>query len=275
VSGVFGEFEPITIITPMLIWPAVASDQPGYVVLKRIKEIAPLKVHAGSTCRIALSTVEILTTAQRMYTAKGTDRNLDQIAREQNMNRRTLRRANPDIGRRVPLGAAIRIPISLQVPENSIPTVRLSRLRVHIDDPAAIQLRLPNGEPLNLADKSVYAHEMRQILLVSIIDLPWKCIDGDATDSDSIASAGTMEVMNMTRVTSAGKTQVAACIDEELGDAPITQTKVLVHRDNFDGDEWEDVSDEAKDLIRKLIAKPERRLTADEALKHKWFKMHK
>ena len=247
VSGVFGEFEPITIITPMLIWPAVASDQPGYIVLKRIKEIAPLKVHAGSTCRIALSTVEILTTAQRMYTAKGTDRNLDQIAREQNMNRRTLRRANPDIGRRVPLGAAIRIPISLQVPENSIPTVRLSRLRVHIDDPAAIQLRLPNGEPLNLADKSVYTHEMRQILLVSIIDLPWKCIDGDATDSDSIASAGTMEVMNMTRVTSAGKTQVAACIDEELGDAPITQTKVLVHRDNFDGDEWvmEDFNDSA------------------------------
>lgn len=44
---------------------------------------------------------------------------------------------------------------------------------------------------------------------------------------------------------------------------------------DFDGDEWEDVSDEAKDLIRKLIAKPERRLTADEALKHKWFKMHK
>lgn len=36
---------------------------------------------------------------------------------------------------------------------------------------------------------------------------------------------------------------------------------------------WVSISKEAKDLIKKLIAKPERRLTADEALKHKWFKM--
>ena len=41
---------------------------------------------------------------------------------------------------------------------------------------------------------------------------------------------------------------------------------------DFDGDEWADISKEAKDLIKKLITKPERRLTAQEALDHKWFK---
>jgi hypothetical protein len=30
----------------------------------------------------------------------------------------------------------------------------------------------------------------------------------------------------------------------------------------FDGDEWVEISKEAKDLIKKLIAKPEKRLTA-------------
>ena len=32
------------------------------------------------------------------------------------------------------------------------------------------------------------------------------------------------------------------------------------------------MSKEAKDLIKKLISKPERRLTAEEAVEHKWFK---
>ena len=41
---------------------------------------------------------------------------------------------------------------------------------------------------------------------------------------------------------------------------------------DFDGDEWDDISKDAKDLIKKLICKPERRLTASEALDHKWFK---
>jgi calcium-dependent protein kinase len=41
---------------------------------------------------------------------------------------------------------------------------------------------------------------------------------------------------------------------------------------DFDGEEWDDVSSEAKDLIKKLICKPERRLTAQEALNHKWVK---
>jgi calcium-dependent protein kinase len=41
---------------------------------------------------------------------------------------------------------------------------------------------------------------------------------------------------------------------------------------DFDGEEWDDVSSEAKDLIKKLISKPERRLTAQEALNHTWIK---
>jgi len=31
---------------------------------------------------------------------------------------------------------------------------------------------------------------------------------------------------------------------------------------SFEGEEWEHISKEAKDLIKKLITKPERRLTA-------------
>ncbi len=41
---------------------------------------------------------------------------------------------------------------------------------------------------------------------------------------------------------------------------------------DFDGEEWDDVSNDAKDLIKKLICKPERRLTAEEALLHHWIK---
>ena len=36
----------------------------------------------------------------------------------------------------------------------------------------------------------------------------------------------------------------------------------------FEGEEWVLISAEAKDLIRKLVCKPERRLTAEEALDH-------
>jgi calcium-dependent protein kinase len=41
----------------------------------------------------------------------------------------------------------------------------------------------------------------------------------------------------------------------------------------FDED-WDNISKEAIDLIRKLVCKPERRLSAQEALSHKWFKKY-
>ena len=43
---------------------------------------------------------------------------------------------------------------------------------------------------------------------------------------------------------------------------------------DFDGEEWNDISDDAKDLINKLITRPERRITASEALQHRWMKSH-
>ena len=44
---------------------------------------------------------------------------------------------------------------------------------------------------------------------------------------------------------------------------------------DFDGEEWDEISKDAKDLIKKLICKPEKRLTAQEALEHKWMKKMK
>jgi calcium-dependent protein kinase len=41
---------------------------------------------------------------------------------------------------------------------------------------------------------------------------------------------------------------------------------------NFDKDYWDDVSDEAKDMINKLLVlDPKKRMNAAEALKHKWL----
>ena len=42
--------------------------------------------------------------------------------------------------------------------------------------------------------------------------------------------------------------------------------QILKGRVEFDGEEWDDISKEAKNLINALITKPEKRLTADEAL---------
>jgi calcium-dependent protein kinase len=41
---------------------------------------------------------------------------------------------------------------------------------------------------------------------------------------------------------------------------------------DFEGEEWEEITKEAKSLIKSLICKPEKRLSASEALDHKWFK---
>ena len=48
---------------------------------------------------------------------------------------------------------------------------------------------------------------------------------------------------------------------------------VIKGKYDFDGEEWADISKEAKDLIKKMICKPERRLSATEVLDHKWVKM--
>lgn len=47
---------------------------------------------------------------------------------------------------------------------------------------------------------------------------------------------------------------------------------VLKGEFEFEGDEWAQISEHAKDLIRKLICKPERRLSAEEALRHEWIR---
>lgn len=41
---------------------------------------------------------------------------------------------------------------------------------------------------------------------------------------------------------------------------------------DFEGEEWNTISKDAKSLILSLICKPEKRLTAEEALQHKWMK---
>lgn len=41
---------------------------------------------------------------------------------------------------------------------------------------------------------------------------------------------------------------------------------------DFVDEDWDHISKDAKDLVKKLICKPEKRLTAAEALQHKWFK---
>lgn len=42
---------------------------------------------------------------------------------------------------------------------------------------------------------------------------------------------------------------------------------------NFNDPAWDDVSEDAKDLIRNLIViDPNQRLSADEALQHRWIK---
>ena len=44
---------------------------------------------------------------------------------------------------------------------------------------------------------------------------------------------------------------------------------------DFDSPAWDDVSEQAKDLIRcMMVVQPERRITVDEALCHPWFQVY-
>ena len=48
--------------------------------------------------------------------------------------------------------------------------------------------------------------------------------------------------------------------------------KVMRCKFNFPEEEWKGISNEAKDLLKKLLFKwPKRRPTAEEALQHSWF----
>ncbi|CAM9938099.1 unnamed protein product, partial [Phaeothamnion confervicola] len=49
------------------------------------------------------------------------------------------------------------------------------------------------------------------------------------------------------------------------------QNKIQFGKLSMDGEEWEDISSDAKDFIRRLLTKdPDRRMTAVEALQHPW-----
>lgn len=48
--------------------------------------------------------------------------------------------------------------------------------------------------------------------------------------------------------------------------------KVLLGQYDFDGPEWENISDQAKDFIRQLlVVEPDQRLTAQEAIRHQFI----
>ena len=48
--------------------------------------------------------------------------------------------------------------------------------------------------------------------------------------------------------------------------------KIVSGKFEFDDDDWCDVSDDAKDLVKQLLVlDPDQRLTSAEALKHKWM----
>lgn len=40
---------------------------------------------------------------------------------------------------------------------------------------------------------------------------------------------------------------------------------------DYDGEEWDKISADAKDLVSKLLVKDDQRLTAEEALQHQWM----
>lgn len=50
---------------------------------------------------------------------------------------------------------------------------------------------------------------------------------------------------------------------------------VLKGRYTLDEPEWEDISDDAKDLVKKMLEyDPSKRISANDALQHKWIRTH-
>jgi serine/threonine protein kinase len=47
---------------------------------------------------------------------------------------------------------------------------------------------------------------------------------------------------------------------------------ILSGKISFNDEVWQNISDDAKDLIMKLLTPPEQRITIDEALSHNWLK---
>jgi calcium/calmodulin-dependent protein kinase I len=49
--------------------------------------------------------------------------------------------------------------------------------------------------------------------------------------------------------------------------------KIVAGKYEFEGEDWEHISDDAKDLVRKcLVLNPDDRITASQAVRHKWLK---
>ena len=52
--------------------------------------------------------------------------------------------------------------------------------------------------------------------------------------------------------------------------------KIVAGKFEFDPEDWQDVSDDAKDLVSKLLVlNPDERITASEAVRHRWLKASK
>lgn len=59
---------------------------------------------------------------------------------------------------------------------------------------------------------------------------------------------------------------------EETGDVELLFDKIKKGKFTFDQEVWEEVSEEAKDLIRKLlVVDPKKRLSASDIKKHEWL----